>query len=111
MKKTWYQQLVKIFSGQKRVFVMGVSNKNNIVDILSTVKSNIINSKVDVFMDCESLFLALNKHKHYYQVGILEKSDTRNTAGVFANMVRSIDPNIKIVTYSDKNTFKKEISV
>lgn len=111
MRFSWLQRVFDKIQGKKHVFVVKSSDTENLSELIRTVSSVVENSKVDVYTDCKDLFLQLNEHKNYYQIGVINENDKKNTANILSNMVELIDPNIKVITYSDKKSFQKNFSV
>jgi len=110
MKLSIFKRLMDYITDKKHIFIVKSSDGDNTQEILETVQSTSY-ADVDVYSDCEKLFLNLNRHKGYYQVGVVNKNDKKNTANILANMVSTINPRIKIVTYTDKNSLKKQLAM
>lgn len=95
---------------KKHVFVVKSSERDDVESIVKTVVLT-KNVDVDVYSTCEDLFLNLNKHKRYYTIGVVDKNDKKNIANILTNLISNINPRIKLVTYTDKNTFKTQFSM
>lgn len=111
MKFSWFYRIVDYFSNKKHAFVVQSTTDDNtteIVNMLSTPNNNV---GVDVYSNCEDLFFNLNRCKSYYQIGVINKNDKKNTANILTNLVNSTNPKIKMVTYSDKKSFKTQLSM
>lgn len=108
MKFSWFYRILDYLTHKQHIFVVKSTDGDNTTEIVNMV-STTVNSEVDIYSNCEDLFFNLGKHKNYYQVGVIHKSDKKNTANILKNLVTSEHPRIKIVTYSDKKTFKSEL--
>jgi hypothetical protein len=110
MKFSWISRVMDFITRKKHVFIVKSSECDNTKEIIQTVSST-SNANVDVYSNCEDLFLNLNKYKTYYHVGVINQNDKKNTANILTSLVKSINPRIKMVTYTDKNTFKNQFSM
>lgn len=109
MKIFWFKKLINGISRRKSVFIIK-SDDTDVDDIIQTLSKE-VDVDVDVYSNCKELFFALNKHKLYYDWGVMSKSDKRNVGDVLSDMIKYINPNIILYTYTDKNTLKHDICV
>lgn len=96
------------FLSKKRHGFYIKSKDINSDDIVNTINSK-ENITIDIYSNCQELFLNLNKYKKYYEFGII--NDKQNPANIFINLIESINPDIKMMTYKDKNTFIQNLFV
>lgn len=107
MKFLFFHKLINFITNRKHIFVLKSSVVDDTKEIIETVNKN-FNAEVDVFSNCEDLFFNLNKHKSYYQFGVVDQNDKKNTRNILTNLVKTINPKIKIITYTDKKTFRNQ---
>lgn len=100
-----------------RIFILKDKDKDvNVNEILETVESSnreslVKDTKIDVYSDCKKLFYVLNKHKDYYDYGVINKNTKKNTQGILIDLLNSINPNMKIFKYSNKKQLREELNV
>jgi hypothetical protein len=107
MKFSWIYRFIDYMKGKKHGFLIKSSEEDNSKEIVRNVSNP--NLELDVYSNCEDLFINLNRYKGYYHFGLINKNDKKNTANILTNLIGSINPKIKMVTYTDKNTFKNPL--
>lgn len=110
MKFLFFDKILSFITNRRHIFILKSSEHDDTKEILETVNNN-IKAEIDIYSNCKDLFFCLNKHKSYYQIGVVNKDDKKNTRNILENLVKSINPKIKILKYTDKNTFKKQCLV
>jgi hypothetical protein len=110
MKFYWYNKIINFFGKKKHMFVIK-SSETELQSIKDVLNEDIINTDVSVYSNCKQLLYDLNQHKNYYDVGIVSKNDKKNTANILVNIINTINPKIRVVTYNDKKTFKNQLSM
>jgi hypothetical protein len=108
MKFSWIHRIIDLITCRKHVFILKSSESDEIQEISEAVSSS-VNADIDVYNDCNHLFNCLNRYKDYYNAGIVSKNDKKNTANIFKNIVSTINPNIRVVTYSDKKSLRDQL--
>jgi hypothetical protein len=110
MKINWFQKVREFLFPRKHVFVVKSSDSTeDVSEAIAVITNTIQNVDVDVFNDCNELFLTLNGNKERYHCGVVNVNDKKNSGNILTAMIGSINPEIKMFIYSDKNTLRNEL--
>lgn len=110
MTYSWLCKFKSVLNRKKHVFVVRSSEQDNLSDIINTFSTS-RNIDVDVYSTCKDLFMSLNKYKNHYELGVVYENDKKNISNILIKVIQSINPNIKMVKYSNKNSFPNSLFV
>ena len=109
MSESFIKKIYNWVLQKKHIFLIKSSEPTNTTDIVNSIYTS-TNNTVDVYSDCRELFYKLNSRKNYYYIGIIDKNDKKNTGNILKNIIQTINPNIKIITYSKQTTLIDELN-
>lgn len=102
MTYSWLCNFKRVLNRKKHVFVMRSSEQDNLTDLIDTFSSK--SAEVDIYSTCKDLFMSLNKCKNHYELGVVYENDKKNISNILIKVIQSINPKIRVITYSNKNS-------
>lgn len=106
---SFFRKLVDWTLNKRRAFFIGNVNAVESHKFITNLEHNSHGLSVDVYPDYETLLNKLNREKSFYQTGIISKNDKKCTTKVLCYYIKKINPDIKLVQYTEKTNKFEEV--